>query len=154
MTSISFNCSRQHVSQGISLLQVTPNNLDEVVPALHNGEITFAPSWTASIPTPVPRLDRLGAQAGCDPPTYKLARQAWDKALPEEFKQQRLAIPQAICDPIFQEAPNLQPKELNSLAYFLHQTGSRGWWKRCDQPGDSGSRFSPPARSILRPIFA
>lgn len=122
-------------SQGLSLLVITPENIESILPSLHSNQITFRAFLDRASDTddrfvPLTQLSHSQSVYRINP--YGLARRAWDKATSHiSFTNAGLPAPYTIFLPSYQEQPYLTPIDLNSLGSSFsikpaHGGGGRG----------------------------
>ena len=108
-------CTRR----GLSLLQVTPENLDSVLAGLALGEITFSALLDRASDTDdrfQPLVDWANQHGICCINPQKQSRWAWDKATMHlEFISRGLHTPYTIILPPFNEHPSIPAPELSLL---------------------------------------
>jgi hypothetical protein len=121
-------------TRGLSVLQVTPDNLDSVLAGLATGEINFAALLdraSDSDPRFQPLADwALRQSAFCINPQEQ-ARWSWDKAAMHlEFVRQGIQTPHAIILPPFNEQPSLPSPDLIPLggSFSIKPASGGGGW--------------------------
>jgi len=106
-------------SHGLSLLQATPSNLEELLPALASQQITFRAFWDRASDAdarfmPLVQWAREHAAFRLNP--YERASRAWDKAVMHlAFIGAGLQTPYTIILPPCEEQPLLPPIDLGPL---------------------------------------
>jgi len=112
---LAMACQRNEVS----LLQVTPENLQNVLNDLSNHELSFRAFFDRASDAdesfiPLVQWARQADIFRVNP--FRLARRAWDKAfMHQQFTQSGLGAPQSIVIPSFEEQPDLNPIDLSIL---------------------------------------
>ena len=121
-------------ARGLSLLQVTPENLDSVLAGLAAGEIAFTALLdraSDSDPRFQPLADwALQRSAFCINPQER-ARWACDKAAMHlEFVARGIQTPHAIILPPFNEQPSIPPPDLSPLgrSFSIKPASGGGGW--------------------------
>ena len=123
-------CARR----GLSLLQVTPENLDCVLAGLANDEITFGALLdraSDSEPRFQPLADWAARQAAFCINPQERARWSGDKATMHlEFASRGIQTPHAIILAPFDEQPSLPPPDLSALggSFAIKPAAGGGGW--------------------------
>jgi len=117
-------------TQGLSLLTVTPDNLEMVARSLHDGRLAYRVFWDRASDSDAGfrvlahwardhRLMRFNP--------YELAVHAWDKAAMHRDLCEIVPTPNTIILPSYQERPQLEPVDLAALGgVFCIKPAERG----------------------------
>ncbi len=117
--------------RGLSLLQVTPENVDDVQRALDSGELSFRLLLDRASDSderfmPIAQWCRKSGIGSVNP--YEKAQRAWNKAhMHEEFLKAGLQVPCTIILPPYSKRPELPSVDLSPLGSpFSIKPGCRG----------------------------
>ncbi|RPI30476.1 MAG: hypothetical protein EHM70_13785 [Chloroflexota bacterium] len=105
--------------QGLTLLQITPENVEHLLSAILNYELGFRSFFDRASdedPRLLPLVDWLAGQDVYCINRFKMARRAWNKAAMHLlFTSAGLHTPHTIIIPPFDQQPDLDPLDLTSL---------------------------------------